>query len=305
MTAPSGEQHEIASGPYRAIITESGGALRSLTHDARALVDGFAEDEMAPGGRGQLLVPWPNRVRDGKFSFHGRELQLALTEPAHHNASHGLVRWVAWTPAERAADSVSLTYRLMAQTGWPWTYDVRVTYAVTDDGLTVTQSATNLADEPGPYAAGAHPYLAVGPGPVDGLELTLPATRRYFTDDQLVPVGDESTAGTALDFRGGRPLADTALDDCFTDLERDPGGRATTTVRDPRTGEGVSLWVDETWTCLQLFTADGVPGTARRSLAVEPMTAPPDALNSGTGLVVLEPGESYAGSWGIRAVTSR
>lgn len=302
MVSPSGEQLEISAGSYRAVVTESGATLRQLSHDGRALIDGFGADEMSSGGRGQLLMPWPNRVRDGKYSFRGRDLQLPLTEPAHHNASHGLVRWVAWTPAELAVDSVSLTYRLMAQTGWPWTFDVRVTYALDDDGLTVTQSATNLADEAAPYAAGAHPYLAVGPGPVDGLELTFPATRRYLTDDQLIPVGEESTEGTALDFRRGRQLGDTALDDCFTGLGRDADGRATTILRDPRSGRGVAHWVDAAWTCLQLFTADGVPGKARRSLAVEPMTAPPDALNSGTGLVVLAPGESHSGSWGVRAL---
>jgi aldose 1-epimerase len=302
MASPSGEQLEISAGPYRAVVTESGGTLRHLSHDGRPLIDGFGADEMSAGGRGQLLMPWPNRVRDGKYTFGGRDLQLPLTEPSRHNASHGLVRWVAWTPAEQAADAVTLTYRLMAQTGWPWTFDVRVTYALTGDGLTVTQSATNLAAEPAPYAAGAHPYLAVGPGPVDGLELTFPATRRYLTDAQLIPTGDEPIQGTALDFRDGRRLGDTALDDCFTGLERDSDGRATTTLRDPRSGDGVTHWVDETWTCLQLFTADGVPHTARRSLAVEPMTAPPDALNSGTDLVVLAPGETHSGSWGIRAL---
>jgi len=300
MISPSGEQHEISAGAYRAVVTESGGALRRLSHDGRPLIDGFGADEMSAGGRGQLLVPWPNRVRDGKFSHRGQDLQLPLTEPGRHNASHGLVRWAAWTLARREADSVSLTTRVMAQTGWPWTLDVQVTYALTGDGLTVAQSATNLAAEPAPYAAGAHPYLAVGPGPVDDLELTFPATRRYLTDAQLIPTGEESTEGTALDFRDGRRLGGTVLDDCFTGLERDPEGRATTTLRDPRSGEGVALWVDETWTCLQLFTADGVPGTARRSLAVEPMTAPPDALNSGTGLVELAPGETHSGSWGIR-----
>lgn len=302
MSHPSGDQHELSHGPYRAVVTESGATLRHLVHDGRPLVDGFGADEMSAGGRGQLLVPWPNRVRDGRYTFGGQDLQLPLTEPSRHNASHGLVRWGAWTLAERAADSVSLTYRLLAQTGWPWTFDIGVTYVLAADGLTVTLTATNLAPEPAPYAAGAHPYLAVGPGPVDGLELTLPATRRYLTDDRLIPVGDESTVGTALDFRGGRRLGDTRLDHCFTDLERDSAGRATTTLRDPGSGEGVGLWVDEAWTCLQLFTGDGVPQTARRSLAVEPMTAPPDALNSGTGLVVLGPGETHAGSWGIQAL---
>jgi aldose 1-epimerase len=302
MTAPSGDQYDLASGAYRATVTESGGALRTLTYGGRPLVDGFGVEEMSSGGRGQLLVPWPNRVRDGKYAFGGHDLQLPLTEPSRHNASHGLVRWATWTSEQHTRDSVSLRCRLMAQTGWPWSMDLRVTYEVSEAGLTVTQQATNLAAEPAPYAAGAHPYLCVGGGPVDGLELTLPATRRYRTDEQLIPTGDEPTAGTAFDFRERRAIGDTRLDDCFTDLVRDADGRVTVALHDPVTGRGVELWVDETWTCLQLFTADGVPGTARRSLAVEPMTAPANALSSGTDLLTLEPAETHSGSWGIRAL---
>ena len=126
MVSPSGEQFEIAASGYRAVVTECGGALRAAraTTGARC-VDGFGADEMASGGRGQLLMPWPNRIRDGRYTWDGDDLQLPLTEPARHNASHGLVRWVAWsrrrsTPATRSR----WRYRLMAQTGYPWTLDL-------------------------------------------------------------------------------------------------------------------------------------------------------------------------------------
>src|SRR6478672_305528 len=121
MVAPSGEQFRITAGGYAAVVTESGAALRELTYEGRPVVDGFAEDEMSYGGRGQLLMPWPNRIRDGRYRFDGQDLQLAHTEPKRHHASHGLARWVAWTLEEHAAASVSLQYRLMAQSGYPWT----------------------------------------------------------------------------------------------------------------------------------------------------------------------------------------
>ena len=306
MQAPSGEQYEITAGDYRAVVTEGGAALRSLRHAGRPLVDGFDVEEASYGGRGQLLVPWPNRLGDGRFSFGGRDLTLPLTEHERRNASHGLVRWAAWTLEEHTAHSVSLTYRMMARTGWPWTLDLHVLHDLSADGLTVTLTATNTSAEEAPYAAGAHPYLCVGPGPVDGLELTLPAATRYRTDERLLPVASEPVDGGALDYRVSRPVRDTVLDTTFTDLDRDEWGRATTTLRDPRTGQGVSLWVDPAWTHLQVYTADDAAATARRSLAVEPMTAPPDALRSGTDLVVLapagEPGDEHSASWGIRAV---
>ena len=303
---PSGEQFEISGGGYRAVVTESGAALRLLEYAGRPLIDGFAEDEMAPGGRGQLLMPWPNRIRDGAYSFHGRDLQLALTEPKRQNASHGLVRWAGWSREEHSANSVSLVYRLMAQTGYPWTLDLHVLYDLSADGLTVTQTATNLSAAPAPYASGAHPYLTVGPGPIDDWELTLPASTRLLVDERRLPVGREDVEGTSYDFRVTRPLRDTVLDDGFVDLERDEHGAATTVLRDRASGHGVVLWVDGTHHCLQVYSADDVPATARRSLAVEPMTAPADAFRSGEHLLTLAPsgqwGDEHSGSWGIRAL---
>ena len=150
-------------------------------------MDGFGEDEMSSGGRGQLLMPWPNRIRDGRYSFGGRDHQLALTEPKRSNASHGLARWAAWTLEEHTANSVSLVYRVMAQTGYPWAVDLHVLYDLGADGLTVTQTATNLSGEPAPYACGAHPYLCVGEG-IDHLELPCPRARAPLADDRLIPV---------------------------------------------------------------------------------------------------------------------
>ncbi len=306
MLPPSGDQFEISAGGYRAVITESGAALRHLSYAGRPLVDGFAEGELSSGGRGQLLAPWPNRIRDGAYAFGGRDHQLALTEPSRHNASHGLARWAAWAREEHSDNSVSLVLRLMAQSGYPWSLDLHVLYDLSADGLTVTQTVTNQSGEPAPYASGAHPYLCVGGGPVDGLELTLPAASRSLVDERLLPVGREDVEGTAYDFRMARPIRGTGFNDAFGDLVRDRRGVATTLLRNPGTGEGVALWVDEQHRWLQVFSADDVPGTARRSLAVEPMTAQADAFRTGEDLVTLaaagEPGDEHSASWGIRAL---
>jgi aldose 1-epimerase len=306
MTAPSGDQFEIAAGGYRAVVTECGATLRVLEHDGRPLLHGFGEDEMSAAARGQLLMPWPNRIRDGRYTFDGRDLQLGLTEPARQNASHGLARWAAWTPEEHAVSSVSLSYRLMAQSGYPWTVDLHALYDLSADGLTVTQTATNLSDQAAPYASGAHPYLTAGSGPVDDWELTLPASLRLLSDERMLPVAEEDVGGTPYDFRVARPLRDTRLDVAFGDLERDTAGVATTWVRDPATGRGAALWVDRHHPWLMVFSADDGWDPPRQALAVEPMTAPPDAFRSGRDLVTLapagEPGDEISVSWGIRAL---
>ncbi len=305
MVAPSGDQFEISGGGYRAVVTESGAALRLLEHDGRPVVDGFGEDEMSRAGRGQLLMPWPNRVRDGSYSYDGRSLQLGLTEPSKGNASHGLARWAAWTLEEHSPASVSLTYRLMAQTGYPWTVDLHVLYDLSADGLTVTQTATNLSSSPAPFASGAHPYLRVGDGRVDDWELTLPASTRLLVDDRAIPVGEEPVDGTVYDFRVTRPVRDTVLDHAFGDLDRDANGVATVVVRSPASGEGVALWLDDRHHWIQVYSGEQ-DSPPRQALAVEPMTAPGNAFASGQDLLTLAPAgtgeDEFSGSWGIRAL---
>ena len=301
MVLPSGDQYEIAAAGSTAVVTESGAALRHLDRHGVDLVDGFADDAMSSGGRGQLLMPWPNRIRDGRYSFAGRDLQLGLTDPSRGNASHGLARWAAWTVEEHTATSVSLVYRLMAQSGYPWTLDLHVLYDLSADGLVVTQTATNLSREPAPYASGAHPYLAVGDA-IEGLELMLPARSRVLVDDRQLTIGSEPVSG-AYDFTVQRRVGDAVLDDGFGDLVH-ADGRATVTLVDPGSDRGVALWVDEHHHWLQVFTPPSQG--SRPGLAVEPMTAPADAFNSGTDLVTLAPagtdGDELSVSWGIHAV---
>jgi len=299
----SGDQYEIEHDRYRAVVTESGAALRTLTYDGRDLVDGFGADELSPGCRGQLLMPWPNRIRDGKYTWDGVEQQLPLTEPSRSNASHGLVRWVAWTVGEHTSSSVTLTYRLMAQSGYPWTLDLAITYALGDYGLVVTQGAANRSGSAAPYAQGAHPYLTAGPNPIDTWEVLLPAATRSLSDDErLLPLGRESVTGTDVDFREAHPLGGVGFNHAFTDLVRDDAGVATTVLTDPAAGTGVELWVDDTQPWLMVYTADDRPAPLhRRSIAVEPMTAQADAFRSGEDLVRLEPGASFVSTWGIRA----
>jgi aldose 1-epimerase len=110
---------------------------------------------------------------------------------------------------------------------------------------------------------------------------------------------------TAYDFRVARPMRDLELDDAFGDLERDDHGVATVTLRDPRRGDGVALWVDRHHRWVMVYSADDQP-EPRVALAVEPMTAPPDAFRSGRDLLTLapagEPGDEVSVSWGIRAL---
>ena len=188
----------------------------------------------------------------------------------------------------------------MSQPGYPWTVDLRASYSLSDDGLAVEVTATNQADRPAPFAAGAHPYLVAGSDGPDAWVLELPASTALETDDRLIPYSRVDVEATDLDFRAARPIETTHLDHAFTDLARGEGGRAS--VHLAGVDGGVTLWMDRHHRWVQAFT--GPPGV-REALAVEPMTAPPNAFATGEDLLVLapagHPGDSVTVTWGIRA----
>jgi aldose 1-epimerase len=298
VTYPSGDQVELTHGGHRAVVVEVGAGLREYTVDGLPVLDGYPATEMCSGGRGQTLIPWPNRIAGGAYEFDGATQQLPLTEPGPGNAIHGLTRWAAWTLVDRTGASATLRHLLHPQPGYPHTLDCRLEYALSEAGLRVRTAVTNTGDGPAPYGTGAHPYLTVGTETVDQVTLTVPGDRYLPTDDNGIPTGTADVEGSPFDYRAGRVIGAAKVDHCFTDLDRDADGVATVTLAagDRR----VRLWLDASYRYLQVFTGDTlVPARRRRGLAVEPMTCPPDAFRSGTGLHVLEPGRSIESTWGI------
>ena len=296
---PSGEQVELTFGDQEAVVVGVGGGLRLYSAGGKAVLDGYGASEMCSSGRGQVLLPWPNRIEDGSYEFGGTRYQLPLDEVERRNAIHGLTRWSEWSVAELGAERAVLAHTLYPSPGYPFTLELRVGYALGEDGLTVRTEATNAGSAPCPYGAGAHPYLAVDGDGVDGVELQVPAATVLQSNECSLPVGRVPVEGD-LDFREPKRIGSTKLDHCFTDLERDDDGR----VRVSLSG-GTTLWADESYPYLMVFTGDGLPDVERHSLAVEPMTCAPNAFRSGDGLVVLEPGETHSGSWGITPQSRR
>jgi aldose 1-epimerase len=298
MIAPSGEQITIAAGDQQAVIVEVGGGLRAYSAGGRDLIEGYGAYDMASSGRGQVLMPWPNRLEDGSYEFDGRRYQLPLSEPEHRNAIHGLVRWSAWTVAEHRPDHVVMKHVLHPQPGYPFTLGLGVEYSLSDMGFRVRTTATNLGKDPCPFGSGAHPYLTLGPGGIDHLTLRIPAQTVLRSNERALPIGADAVKGTPYDFGQPRRIGSTKLDHAFTDLDRDPDGLARVELQDPDGGTSVSLWVDRSYSYLMVFTGD-LPNVNRRGLAVEPMTCPPNAFRSGEALIRLEPGASFSGTWGI------
>lgn len=300
MSSLTGQTWTITSGEHVAEIVQLGGTLRSYAVGGRPLLAGFAPDAKPDAGRGQVLMPWPNRIRDGRYTFEGRSQQLALSEPAKANASHGLVRWATWEAREVADDAVTVGTTLLAGQGWDWPLELQVTYAVGDDGLTVTPRATNVGDRPAPFGYGQHPYLTTGETNVDELTLTVPGGQYVEVDERSLPVRTLDV-DDEHDLRDGRALRGVVLDTAYTALVPDADGRWRVTLRGPE--RSTVLWAEaDTLPWVQCFTADTLPAGAARTtgVAVEPLSCPADAFNSGDGLVTLAPGETWTATWGVQ-----
>ena len=297
---PTGEQFRLRSGDAEVVVVEVGGGLRSYRAGGRDVLDGFGEREMAGNARGHVLAPWPNRLRDGRYSWDGAAHQTPLSEPETANAIHGLVRFASWTVTDRDSGSVRLAHLLHPQPGYPFTLRLEVGYELSATGLRVTTTATNDGDVPLPYGEGHHPYLAAGAGlRVDDCTLQAPAATMLTSDERSLPTGAVDVTGTRYDLRAGRRIGDLVIDSCFTDLARDDDGLAWVRFTGPD-GRGAAVWLGAAYSHLQLFTGDVIAEPRRRrGLAVEPMTCPPNAFATGESVRRLAPGESATGSWGI------
>ena len=201
MTAlpPSGEQFEIVHGQQRATIVEVGGGVREYVVRGRPVLDPYPASAMCDGGHGAPLIPWPNRLGDGRYRFDGVDYQVALSEPAKHNAIHGFLRWRPWQTMTREPSRVVVGTRLYPLTGYPFTLEVRIEYALDEDGLSVCTSATNLCDRACPYGAGQHPYLSPGEGLIDACTLEVAAGTRIVTDaERQLPSGRRPWAAASM-----------------------------------------------------------------------------------------------------------
>ena len=297
----TGNSFGIEAGAHRATIVEVGAGLQRYTVDGSDVTCAYGEDELPPKACGITLVPWPNRIREGRYTFDGVDYQLALTEPKARNAIHGLGRWARWAVVEHETDRVTLRLDIVPQTGYPFEVRVDTTYALhPEHGLMVTIGARNLGTRRAPFGAGSHPYLSTRGHALADTVVKLPARERLVVDDKQVPVGARPVAGTSYDLREGPRLRSTRFDDGFTALATHDG-RGVAELRTP--AGGAQLWFDETYRFLQVFTVDaltrGQPG-----VAIEPMTCAPNAFNTGAGLIVLDPDGAWSGSWGITPISS-
>ena len=294
----SGHQFTIAHGDHRATITDVGAKVRHYAVGGREVFTPFAADEPAPAGHGAVLMPWPNRITDGRYSVDGVTYQLDISEPPTGTALHGLAMWQRWLVDDADDAGLTLRLRLSPSTGYPFDLALRVTYTLSDDGLHVRASATNLGERTAPYGVGFHPWLSPGPAALDECTMRLDAATRVTVDERLLPIGTEPASGR-YDLRTPQPVRDLDLDDAYLDVVRDSDQLSWAMLAAPD-GRTAAVWMDESMDAWQVCTGDHISAVdyRRTGLAAEPMSCIADAFRTGERLVRLAPGQSHEVTWG-------
>ena len=296
-----GEQFVLDDGAVRVEVSALAAVLREVRVRGIRITETVDPSGLPPKGCGIVLSPWPNRVADARWQLNGATQQLDVTDVARGGAIHGLLRNTAYTLRERTDRSLTLAAMIHPQHGWPLLLESWVTYALDGDGVAVTHGVRNHADAPAPWAVGAHPYFRVGEVSTDELTLRVYAGVRLELDERLNPVAERDVTAGEFDLRGGRSLHGADLNVAYGRLaNRDT--RGTIARLEAPDGAATEVWADPEFGWLQVFTPADFPGAdgVGRAVALEPMSAPPNALNSGIDLIWLAPGETRELTWGAR-----
>lgn len=296
----TGQQYTIAHGDYAATVTELGAVLRVLRYRGRDVLASFSADDLVKCCAGQPLVPFPNRIEAGEYTFDGVDYSLPIDEHERNNAIHGYGYRAYWNLDYLTEDAVRLWWRVPDMEGYPFDVVVTITYRLDDDGMHITVDATNHGDKRAPWAMALHPWLANGRDAYgDAIDpdnaacrLQIPASTHVCVNGNLIPVGTEPVDGGKFDFREGRLLDMQPYDDALTGLEHGEDGTVTALFTRPD-GMVVRIVGDETITSFQVCDGTGFPESIHPAgVAVEPQTAYANAFRTGDDLIVIEPGSS-------------
>ncbi|MPV48902.1 aldose epimerase [Pseudactinotalea sp. HY160] len=293
-----GQNFTLTHGEMVADIVSFGAHLRTFRVGARDVVTPFGIDEFPPASSGAVLVPWPNRLEDGRYTWRGGDHRAPINEVDRMTALHGLMQWQHWSGVLIHDACVRLSATLTATPAYPFTLELNIEYLLTAEGLEVTLRATNIGAEDAPYGNGFHPWLSPGPGGLDTAVLSADATTWYPTDERLLPTGIDPLPDH-FDFRSPRPVGATTFDDAFGSPTFDADGRSWVRLRGDD-GATAEVWMESPFALWQLCSAGPGADGRRPGLAVEPMTCPANAFRSGDHLLTLAPGETHTVRWGAR-----
>lgn len=292
----------LAFDNQTAVVSPFGASLRSYSVDGWNAVWSYRGGANKKGGQGDVLIPFPGRVRGGEYEFEGTRHALVKNDKDGPNAIHGFLRAELFETLRQTPASAAFAYKLGERPGYPFNLTVEIAYSLGEEGLETLYKITNTGRTPAPVGAGFHPYFCGDVGELADWIVTIPADE-YLETENVVPTGRVLPVdNTIFDFRGGRVVGDTKYNGCVRKLKRDADGWATASVHAPSSSRRVSVKMDSSFDYVVIYTGDTIPSPySRRAFAIEPMTCGPDAFNhAGWGTRVLAPGESMSGRYVIK-----
>lgn len=251
------------------------------------IFDGFKTEQQILSNeksRCIFLIPFPNRVRNGKFSFEGRGYQLPLNKPLENNAIHGFI-WNRKFAMEETEGSVILSHDFKGDfPGFPFSFLTRIQYDLSASKCAVKISVSNTGEIAMPLGIGWHPYFRLQKQ-INELYLQLPACKHLVADGRMIPTGRKNAFSA---FQNQQLIGNKTFDDAFEFMGKQ--NFYETCLTDKASGRTIIVEQDAGFKYLQAYTPPD-----RNSIALEPMTCPANAFNSGEGLIKLLPGETYSG----------
>ena len=295
----TGEYASLVPG-YGAIIHRL--ALATPTEELVQVMEGYERSEqlLADGSqsfKGNVLFPFPNRVKDGRYAFGGKPFQLPVNEADRGHALHGNLYNAAFEVVAQGASVkgafLVLEYESDGKAeGYPFKYILGLDYRLTDEGFSCKVVVQNNDEKDIPLGFGYHPYFSLS-SEVNHLLLKMPVQAQLALDSRMIPTGAEEAPNRYVAFS---PIGSDLLDNAyFVSHEK---GVAVTQLVDPGRNLTLEVWQEtgpNGFNYLQVYT----PKT-RQSIAIEPMTCAPDAFNNGKGLIVLKPNEVVEATFGVR-----
>jgi aldose 1-epimerase len=205
---------EIGAGESHCTLApELGGSLLSWTVAGQPMLRSASDAEIASGKRLGLasfpLVPWSNRIGNGRFVWAGRKIAITPNFAPEPHAIHGIGWEDAWQVAAQSQNSATLTLEHPGDARWPWAFSARQTVNVEAHSLSIAMSAQNTSAQSAPLAFGHHPYFDI-----DGASLWFTATRVWMNGDNMLPAKSEMPSGM-VDFSVHGSLAGRVVDHCF------------------------------------------------------------------------------------------
>ena len=276
-----------ADGSWRAEVSSTGAALVSLWQgDVEIVTSPYGQPLYAFAGA--VMAPWPNRLEDGRFTFNEVVLSAPINDVHGNNANHGLVFGKQFEIVRQEADSLTLRTSLFDATAYPFNVELQVSYELSSEGLKVQIEALNHEPESVPFATGIHPYFVTEPDS----QLEISAGKFLLKNDRGLPVGAVALNESNVIQNARNLIASLYIDDCLTELSVVANGHHQTKLARPTRGLEVVISQSKELSHLMIFRFDESVDSKRTLLALEPQSAPANALRNEPNSHLLKPGQN-------------